>query len=190
MAWLPYALKTKEKNMSFNIQASRPQVNFEFCKDDEKISEAIESIFPMLTENAFLVWNYISIPLNYKYDISIIIEDVLQMLKTIRESSDGGKLEVSWPSNTFACDWTLIWDKSDLLIKANWRNVVGNTEHLLNASGDVNISVIEFASEWKMVLEVLIKGLEACNYTSTQLKDMDFLYREFSLIETYGSLYR
>jgi len=43
----------------------------------------------MLTEDAILIWNAIYIPLNYKYDISYMIDDILNLLKKIRENLYG-----------------------------------------------------------------------------------------------------
>ena len=57
--------------MSFRIQAGRPRNNAEFSSDDTKVSEAIETIFPHMTEDALLIWNntYILIHrLNNAYD--------------------------------------------------------------------------------------------------------------------------
>ncbi|HHR2550667.1 TPA: hypothetical protein ACSY39_10840 [Listeria monocytogenes] len=57
--------------MNFFIQANTPQKTGVFESDDYDLSTAIETIFPMLTEDAILVWNHIYVPLSYKYDISL-----------------------------------------------------------------------------------------------------------------------
>ena len=59
--------------MAFYIQASNPRFIESISYEVESLSDAVESIFPLNTENAFLVWNYISVPLSYKYDISYML---------------------------------------------------------------------------------------------------------------------
>ena len=59
--------------MHFYIQTSNPYIANKTNADDNKLSEAIESIFPMDTEELILFWNHVGIPLSYKYDISYMI---------------------------------------------------------------------------------------------------------------------
>lgn len=179
-----------EVTMNFRIQASNPKNNTKYCKEDKKLSEAIETIFPMLTEDAILVWNTINIPLSYKYDISYMIDDILSMLKKIRENPNGNKMKICWPSNTFACDWILNWNSKMLTINSKWRSVAGHTENLLNESNEINIDIFEFTYEWKTTLKTLIINLEQCGYDKENIKDMDLLYYEFESINKYGLLYR
>lgn len=174
-------------NMNFRIQVSKPYNNGEFCYEDKKLSEAIETIFPMMTEDAFLVWNHIYIPLNYKYDVSYMIEDILSMLKRIRDIK--GEIKINWASNSFACSWILVWNKDDLNINTSWNCVTGNTEELLNSFNNVKINKTEFICEWKMILGVIIENLEKCGYNKDNLKDMNIIYEEFNLIKEYGILY-
>ena len=58
--------------MNFYIQASNPRA-LKPSFIEENLSAAIESVFPMNTENAILFWNHIAIPLSYKYDISYMV---------------------------------------------------------------------------------------------------------------------
>ena len=46
--------------LNFYIQASNPRFQDSINIYDESLSDAIESVFPLNTENAILVWNYIS----------------------------------------------------------------------------------------------------------------------------------
>lgn len=62
--------------MNFYILAGNPRVQSIENSDDKSLSEAIETVFPLNTEYAILSWNYISIPLSYKYDISYMIDDI------------------------------------------------------------------------------------------------------------------
>ena len=174
--------------MNFRVQTSIPKNIKIYCDDDEKLSEAIETIFPMMTEEAFLVWNTIYIPLNYKYDVSYMIEDLLNMLRYLRREVNG-EMKIDWSSNTFACEWFLTWDEKMLRIKANWKSVLGHAEELLNKSNEIYIGKTLFISEWKMLLEILIENLQQCGYNIKNLMGMDKLIEEYSFIDKYGLLY-
>lgn len=177
-----------EQKMEFRIQASNPRNNGYFCSEDEKISEAIETIFPMMTEEALLVWNTIYIPLNYKYDISVMIEDILIMLNNLRAKKQGN-MSINWASNTFLSKWELQWEENKLLINTNWNMVLGHTEDLLNESNSIRVDKTSFMEEWKKLLEVLVINLKKCNYSVYNLLDLKKLIQEFNSIPKSGILY-
>ena len=60
----------KRDIMKFLIQANSPECTMNFDKEDYNLATAIETIFPLMTENAILMWHHLCIPLSYKYDIS------------------------------------------------------------------------------------------------------------------------
>jgi len=172
--------------MNFRIQASQPKNTSEFCTEDKKVSEAIETVFPMMTEDALLIWNTSYIPLNYKYDISYMVEDIINMLRHIRENSSAD-MTINWPTNTFACNWVLFWKNEMLTINSRWRYESGRSYDELS---EINIDIHDFTYEWKMLLKVIIENLELCGYSKSNLLDMNIVYQEFQLIKCYGSLYR
>jgi hypothetical protein len=174
--------------MNFRIQSSIPKNNGCHDKEDEKLSEAIETIFPMLTEEAFIIWNTIYIPLNYKYDLSCMIEDILSMLKNLRENFKGN-MKINWASDSFACEWYLIWNNQNLKINSKWIKTNGHVEELLNKSSEINIEKDLFTREWKKILEKLIGNLTECGYSIENLIDMNKLEKEFNFIKKYGLLY-
>jgi len=175
--------------MDFTIQASLPRNTSTYCVEDKKISEAIETVFPMMTEDAFMVWNTIYIPLSYKYDISYMIDDILMMLRKLREDTNGGTMQIAWPSDTFAAKWDLKWDNKTLIINTRWNCVSGHVEKLLNESNSMQIEIRDFITEWKSVLKVLIDNLLACGYCESNLSDINGLYDEFNAIDNYGAFY-
>lgn len=94
--------------MSFYIQASNPRTNSIANPNDKTLADAIETIFLLNTESAILMWNYISVPLSYKYDISYMIEDILLLLDALR-SRENGEMTIHWLPDTFRCNWTVQW---------------------------------------------------------------------------------
>ena len=65
-------------HFNFYIQANNPRVLKEHDLEDKNISDAMETIFPLYTESAVMMWNHICVPLSYKYDISYMMDDMLK----------------------------------------------------------------------------------------------------------------
>ncbi|MFI3230939.1 MAG: hypothetical protein R3Y29_05265 [bacterium] len=117
------------KELYFNINARVPNNNSVFDKDDTKLSEAIYTIFPLKTENAILFWGEEQIELSYKYDFSIMIEDILEMIFNL-QTQTVGEWSVDWSSNTLTTNWNLIWSEKNLEITAVWREEFNTTSYL------------------------------------------------------------
>lgn len=142
-------------NLSFYIQASNPKFQYVENFDDESLSDAIESAFPLNTENAILSWNYVSIPLSYKYDISYMMEDILKLLYDLQSKEDG-KIVIHWLPDTFRSNWTLSWNNGKLEIQSQWECTVGHLERILNEKPNISLSINTFVSEWKEILCTVI----------------------------------
>jgi hypothetical protein len=137
--------------MQFMIQASDPQPSNLVSPEDLSLGEAMETIFPLTTEFALLAWNDVYVPLTYKYDLSVMIDDIMKMLNKV-VSIDDGTATICWPSNTFSSQWTLTWSTSGLSIAAVWESVIGGTEGLLNRVAYLEIDKNEFLFAWKPLL--------------------------------------
>lgn len=176
-------------NMIFYIQTSNPFIVKETNIHDSKISEAIESVFPMNTEELILFWNHVGIPISYKYDISYMIDDILMMLQNIKLKGKG-ELLIHWLPDTFRADWKLEWSGEKISINANWENLKGNLQKILVDSKRVELLKKEFISEWKMLLKILISALKTNGYDLLIKHQYDELVKNFKDIKDYGILYR
>ncbi len=136
-----------------------------------------------------MVWNHIHVPLSYKYDISVMLEDILLMLDTLLSESIGS-FYVFWPSNTFAAEWQMSWTQDALVVTSVWKSVVGGTVDLLNRSGTLETSKSAFLAEWKMLLRTLIKNLELTGHASHLEKEVEKMRSIERRIECVGVLYR
>lgn len=175
--------------MNFYIQASNPRILHGAESDDKCLSDAIESVFVSNTENVILVWNYISIPLSYKYDISYMIEDILNLLSTIQKT-EKGKMEIHWLPDTFRCNWLVTWKDGQLQIESKWECTVGHLEGLLNEKPNITLPIKVFINEWKEVLSNVIKGLVSCGYDKFKIKEMQQLLEQYNCMEASGILYQ
>lgn len=191
MAWISNAIRFKQgdaKFMNFFIQANTPQKTGVFESDDYDLSTAIETIFPMLTEDAILVWNHIYVPLSYKYDISCMMEDIIKMLNSIRLLFSG-ELEIRWPSNTFESKWHIKWADGVITVTSFWQTVVGDTVDLLNSKNKFTMETEKFMNEWKRLMGNVVEALLFSGYNPNELSGMDKLIDEYEVIKKSGVLY-
>lgn len=188
---LPELLEIKRVKgtiMNFCIQASTPS----YCKtinlNDKCLSEAIESVFPLYTENAIMMWNHISIPLSYKYDISYMINDIIKLIGNLQDEISG-KIVIHWLPDTFRCDWKVEWAEGMLCICSDWECTVGHLEKILNYQNSITMSVTDFINEWKQLLDIVITGLKYVGYDKIEIEGMNELFKQFDRISGIGILY-
>jgi hypothetical protein len=175
--------------MTFHIQLSNP-VTSSYIEDDnvESLGEVIEDLFQLDTEDAFICWNGISIALSYKYDISVIISDILDMLKEITSSSSGN-ITVNWPSNTFRAEWDIAWVDDELTCKSNWKSVSGSIESILNQHSVVTTTTTNFINEWGSLLNYLANCLTRAGVKIEHLEEAKVLAKLQPKILKSGRLY-
>lgn len=181
--------KERGDKLSFFIQASNPKFQESIDFKDESLSDAIENTFPLNTESAILVWNYISVPLSYKYDISYMIEDILQLLNEL-QNKEKGELRINWLPDTFRCDWAIKWGAENVEIQSQWECTVGHLEKILNENSNISLSKKAFICEWKSVLGIVITGLKGCGYSEDKIRHMNQLIEQYRSINEEGQLYK
>jgi hypothetical protein len=175
--------------MEFCIQVSNPKPFYFRNKADESVRDAIESIFPMNTEYAIMVWSGIYIPLSYKYDLSVMYDDIVPMITSMLDT-DEGEETIEWGSNTFLAKWNMIWKFDDLRISAQWHSVTGFTELLLSSRSCISISRLAFLAEWKALLRMILQCLSNAGYNDQHLLDLSELKRVEGRIASLGQLYQ
>ena len=162
-----------EKILDFKIEAGNPKNNSDFDKGDTKLSEAVYTIFPMETEDAVLSWGEANIPLSYRYDISTIIDDIIQMVFILR-NNESGKWSVDWSSDTFAANWEFEWSEESLEIVAQWREEFNASDYLKEHNA-LRTEKERFLYEWGKITDMLLRNLTECGYNSDNLVDMGML---------------
>jgi len=174
---------------SFWIQASTPAHNVEYDPEDQSLNEAVETVFPMRTECALLVWNNCFVALSYKYDVSAILGDVIGLLEAITEQASGD-MEIHWPSNTFSARWMIEWFDRTTRIESEWIRVVGVPETVLNESRSVTMAKEDFVAEWREMMLRVVSALRCSGYTEENFSAMRPLVRTVERIPFSGILYR
>lgn len=173
----------------FRMQASRPTHRRANDTEDETLCDAIQSVFPLDTENAYMVWNGVHIPLNYKYTISFMIDDALLILEKL-VAEESGEMSVQWPVQEFAASWQLRWEGHDLTVEADWGAVGGGCDTLLGQHSTLKVDKFMFAAEWKRVLGIVLRALLDSGYGEQQLPDLIRLQHVHESIRGAGVLYQ
>ena len=176
--------------MNFYIQASNPKGTMKnYDENNTCLSEAIEDVFGLNTESAFICWNHIYVPVSYKYDISYMMDDIIRIITNIQEKEQG-KLTICWLPDTFRSDWTIEWQGDEMTIVSQWGSTVGNLEGLLNNNNCIKLPTTQFLSEWKKVFEIIIDVLHQNGYSEKKLADMKDLIDVYKKIDDVGLLYK
>jgi hypothetical protein len=155
----------------FKIQISNPTIINKKNSDKSDIVSAIQSIFPLDNEYCFINWDHIFIPLNYKYDISIMIKDIIRIINFIKK--DEKYLEFHWASNTFFALWKMESTFNSVIIESTWKCVLGEVTDLLKKKPILEVDKQEFLNEWTALALFVKNKLENAGYNSTNLEDLE-----------------
>jgi hypothetical protein len=134
-------------SMAFYFQLGNPRTNFISIEEEESLRDILENLFVLETEDLILSWNGTRVPISYKYDLPILIDDALELIDVININKSG-KREVFWASDTFRSLWNISWD--DRLVKCHsaWESTLGGIEQILNSRPDVECEKDAFLAEW------------------------------------------
>jgi hypothetical protein len=111
-------------------------------------SEAITFAYAKDTEPAVLSWNHVLVAIDYHYDVSVMAEDVVDLLE---ELEDPGFPEtcVNWGSSTFQGQWAIRATLGDLVLTSWWGEVHGSYEFLLNERSELTVNGISSSPSGK-----------------------------------------
>lgn len=157
-----------------NIQINNPVLLQIADAESMNLEDAIESIFPLDTEDLILIWNSLSIPLTYKYDISLMILDFIKVFHFLKDNKVD-KLEIHWASNTFASIWRLKKRNASVEIKSEWKTVNGGAEGIFNKLNENTILINDFAEEIKKLLIFLKNSIEKSGINCNLIEDFAIL---------------
>jgi hypothetical protein len=172
----------------FFIQSSNPCSSPECDADDASLSDAVQTVFPMVTESMIMVWSGVYIPLGYKYDVSLMVDDIIDLCNDILLTKEGRRC-VHWPSNTFAAVWDVAWDSSAVTVNAQWSRVVGGMEAMLASKSSISVPRADFLAEWKRPLEIADGALHRAGYKPEQIPRLVALHDLVARLPQYGRLY-
>jgi hypothetical protein len=181
--------RSKILPIEFLIQASNPRPLRAHDPDDESLSDAIQTVFPLDSEWAFLVWNGVYVPLSYKYDLSLMVDDIVWMLEEMLLRTTGNRV-INWPSNTFSATWEMTWNEGVVKVSARWDCVLGGVEALLRGRPTISVRKSEFIAEWKTPLMIVEQTLRLAGYATDQVPSLMRLSAIIAKLPEKGVLYR
>ena len=127
---------------------------------EDDLSDAIQAAFPMETEDAHIIWCGTPVALSYKYDVSVIMEDVICMLEQCSKEN-AGCIQVNFGSSTFNANWKLRIEVDSVLVTAQWNSVANNCEDSLNMNPSILVGRKFFLDQWFHLLRCAIDGVQA-----------------------------
>jgi hypothetical protein len=172
----------------FEIQTSNPSIRDCSNEERESLSSALIAIFPAVTEDAIMIWNWVPVRINYNCDLSVIIEDILLMLRDVLSSDHGSKV-TSFGANTLTAKWSLNWTDESIRVDAKWEAVAGSYEDLLNSRHVLEFKKDRFLCEWKAILKKVIVAVETSGIKITDEEEVALLNRVEAAIPRFGHLY-
>jgi hypothetical protein len=149
---------------------------------DTSLGEALESCFPCMMDGARLGWNGVSVPLSYKYDLSIIVHDVVALVQQLR-TCPTGSFFINWPSNTFQGSWRVTTAGGRVQVTASWDSVSaqdGPLEDALNAAPVVETVQVDLMDQWVGLLRLANQTLLDTGYRPDELEDYNPLVAELA----------
>jgi hypothetical protein len=175
--------------MYFAVQASNPAVVSGPAKGVRSMASAIARIFPGATEEAIMYWNALPVRMNYRYDVSVMIDDVQGMLAKLL-SERAGEHRVFWGSQTFMAEWRLGWGDGQLRITSDWKHVAGSYVDALNATAVLEIGHDNFMWEWKALLDRTLKAIDASGIAIDEADQVAAMRSIEAAIPRFGILYQ
>jgi hypothetical protein len=174
--------------MYFEIQICNPAIRDRSNEERETLSSAMLAVFPEATEDAFMLWNWVPVRMNYNCDLSVMMEDLLLMLNDLLKSDQGSHV-TSFGANTFRAKWSLHWAAGALTIDAAWESVAGSYENLLNSRRTLEVPRDEFLSEWKSLLKKVIEAIDSSGIKIQEEQQVALLRRVEAAIPKCGRIY-
>jgi hypothetical protein len=164
----------------FYINPGRPTVEKPATAAAADFAEAIEVAFPMQTEDAVLHWYNAKISVGYKYDLSVIVEDIVDMLEFVT-SAVQGTIDVAFPSDTFSSTWKLECSAPGMVAHVAWESLSRNERAAAVAQPrSVSLSRQDFSAQWLKLLEVAVRAVRE---SGVEIADRSLLRRASALLE-------
>jgi hypothetical protein len=160
----------------FRIQTGDPKPSAVASAAD--LADGIGRMYSMDTDDAILIWNLIPVRLSYRYDVSVIVDDLVPMLERMIKKTPE-HYRVRWASDTFAAEWLIDTDGEQLVIESRWFNALGNYEGLLNSRSSVRVDRADFVREWLKIVTRVVADTRA---KGVHLEDEDLLLRAETLL--------
>jgi len=146
--------------------------------DSLSLMDAIEEVFPSSTNVLVLEWGGVSVPLSFKYDVSWILLDAIEMIEQMLSASTLGVVSVLFPSSSFQVEWEITALEDDgIEINATWNSVAGSVEGLLADRSPLRTEASAFIAEWRHLFAVVVRAIDEAQMPVEMIQDYDRLLK-------------
>jgi hypothetical protein len=166
----------------FWIDVGQPRANRGISVVAADLADALEMCFPLDAADAVVHWGGVPIELSYKYDVSVIVEDVIELVDSCLR---GRSLKTRFGSNTFNAEWTIRVEGDSIGITAQWHSVSGNKEELLNQVPTLVVPRRDFLKQWSGLLETALWGVAE---TSVKIRDQQLFHDAQALVRRVAAM--
>lgn len=173
---------------SFAIQVGNPLVDRSIAGIFQDLSDVVQEAFHWPTEDAILYWNRIPVRISYKYDLYVMMDDILPTLGEVLNTEEGSS-HVRWASNTFDGAWDIQWRQGRITVIAEWNKIVGGYENTLQDQPQIEATVDEFLAEWKGLLGKVLEAVDREGVDVEDRTNLDILKHIMASVPHYGQLY-
>ncbi|MES9601921.1 MULTISPECIES: hypothetical protein [Actinomadura] len=142
--------------MNFWLQTGNPETLKVGSAED--MADATGQMYPMDTEDAILFWNRVPVRLEYRYDIAVLLDDLVPLLEEV-QNPEFSQTQIHWGSDTFSTEWNIARDGDSLRIDSRWDSIHGSYEFLLNERSQLTVRIESFVAEWLKVLRRITSDL-------------------------------
>jgi len=160
-----------DNSFTFELEAGKPSHTGTFDCADETIGEMVQTIFPLETNCVVVHWAGVPFTLNYKYDLGMMLEDILILLRELI-SKPSGKMTIAHVSSGYPYRWDVEWATPDLEIHAfpHGHSISTQRGHEL-----IRKSIHGFVAEWMPVLENVRSAAFHSGYDISSLRSGEIL---------------
>ncbi len=173
---------------SFAIQVGNPLVDRSIAGIFQDLSDVVQEAFHWPTEDAILYWNRIPVRISYKYDLYVMMDDILPTLGEVLNTEEGSSY-VRWASNTFDGAWDIQWRQGCITVVAKWNKIVGGYEKVLQDQPQIEVTVDEFLAEWRGLLGKVLEAVDREGVDVEDRTNLDILKHIMASVPRYGQLY-
>jgi hypothetical protein len=165
-SFIQIKIEEKEQYSIRNEKLTRFLVQPGFVENVQPDYEESDSIIGFLShsfsqtkEYLVISWNGIPFRWSYARDLPFLLETILGLLENSVDSNIN-YWEQRLASPTFKAKWTFTKENEDLIIEGEFTKVTGAHQRSLNAIPVLKMNLLEFQSEWKLLMEQMIKVLK------------------------------
>lgn len=150
----------------FSIVLPVVTVQHERDPTDSSLIDAVQTVYDMYDCDLCMTIGPHEFSLGMKYDISMMIDDIVELVQSVL-SSECGQASVSWVSNSFAYEWTLIWNVDSIGLSST---PLFPEDPSWVESFEFTLSKQKFVEEWTHLLRAVRSVLEGSGYSLGDLR--------------------